>query len=292
MSDPNAGNPSPSLQFDQAVDAGAQPQDAQDGQPAPIITCSNCQAQIKTYYYNVDDNAVCAKCKQEIARTTGAQMGGKAWVNALLLGFGAAIVGAAIYYGVIAITGWQIGIVAFFIGLLVGAAVRKGAAGGGGRRYQILAVGLTYFSVGLAYSPLVFKEFMDGKDKKASAVVADTSSAADDEDADSVAADSAFADADSSEAEPRVQLAGASGGTGGAKQIGALGILVAIGATFLFIFALPIMVVVGSLPGGIISALIIGYGMRTAWRMTEGHVISITGPYKVGGQSQPAPATA
>ena len=157
MSDPNAGAPNEPLQFDRAVDADAAPDAQQDAEPAPFITCSNCQKPVKTYYYNVNDNAVCAQCKQVIARASGAQTGGKAWLKAAIFGFGAAIAGAVIYYGVIAITNFEIGIVAILIGFLVGAAVRKGASGGGGRRYQVLAIALTYFSVGLAYSPLVFK---------------------------------------------------------------------------------------------------------------------------------------
>ena len=82
-------------------------------------------------------------------------------------GLGAGIVGAIIYYSVIAIAHVEIGIVAILIGYMVGAAVRKGARGGGGRRYQILAVALTYFSVGLAYSPLAFKGFAEGRAKAA-----------------------------------------------------------------------------------------------------------------------------
>src|SRR5215213_9074108 len=82
MSDPTSGNPAEPLQFDRAVDANAASPDAQQAEPSPFITCSNCQTQIKTYYYNVDDNAVCAKCKQEISRASGVQSGGKAWMKA------------------------------------------------------------------------------------------------------------------------------------------------------------------------------------------------------------------
>ena len=67
----------------------------------------------------------------------------------------------------------------------------------------------------------------------------------------------------------------------------------ALGATFLFIFVLPIMAVMGSGASGIISVIIIGVGLRQAWRMTAGHVVTITGPYKVGGspEATPAPTT-
>ena len=66
----------------------------------------------------------------------------------------AAIPGAILYYAVIAITNFEIGIVAIAIGYMVGWAVRKGAGGRGGRRFQVLALVLTYWAVGLAYTPL------------------------------------------------------------------------------------------------------------------------------------------
>src|SRR5207237_1674878 len=73
---------------------------------------------------------------------------------ASLFGLGAGIVGAAIYYAVIALANLEIGIVAILIGYMVGYAVRRGAGGRGGRRFQALAVALTYLSIALAYAPV------------------------------------------------------------------------------------------------------------------------------------------
>jgi len=47
-------------------------------------------------------------------------------------------------------------------------------------------------------------------------------------------------------------------------------------------FALPVLTVVGSLPGGLISAAIIAFGMMQAWRMTGAPHVVITGPYRIG----------
>jgi hypothetical protein len=58
----------------------------------------------------------------------------------------------------------------------------------------------------------------------------------------------------------------------------------------LFVLALPLVVIFGSMPGGLISALIIGIGMHQAWKMTAPIQLAITGPFKVG--SDGAPATA
>ena len=86
------------------------------------------------------------------------------FVMALLFGLGAGIAGAIIYYAVIAITNFEIGIVAILIGYMVGYAVRKGAGGRGGRRFQVLAVALTYIAVGLAYTPIAMKGGYDEDD--------------------------------------------------------------------------------------------------------------------------------
>ena len=36
------------------------------------------------------------------------------------------------------------------------------------------------------------------------------------------------------------------------------------------------------MPGGLITAAIIGFGMHQAWRMTAAPQLTITGPYRVG----------
>ena len=51
---------------------------------------------------------------------------------------------------------------------------------------------------------------------------------------------------------------------------------------FGFFLALPVIVVFSSLPGGLISAAIIVFGMLQAWRMTMAPVLNVTGPYRVG----------
>lgn len=282
MTDPNARGPEP-LQFDHA----ATPDSSGEAAEKPTIPCSRCSKQLATYYYSIDGETVCAQCKQTAARSGEAQQGGGAFLRAALFGLGASVLGAVIYYGVIALTGFEIGIVAILTGFLVGVGVRAGAKGGGGRRYQIMAVGLTYLSVGMAYAPLAFKGFAEGKKNDAIVVAEDdreaVDSLAEDDEVDRErieedSAEAALAAADSGSVVANEAAVGPSG----------LGIALALGATFLFIFVLPIMMVVGSLPSGIISALIIGIGMRQAWQMTGGHVVSITGPFKVGGETPTA----
>jgi hypothetical protein len=61
-----------------------------------------------------------------------------------------------------------------------------------------------------------------------------------------------------------------------------------LGALALFVTVLPIFAVLGSMPSGLISALIIGIGMRRAWKMTAdtggetAGATVIAGPFRVG----------
>jgi hypothetical protein len=178
-------------------------------------------------------------------------------ITAGAFGLGAGIVGAAIYYAVIAIANLEIGIVAILIGYMVGYAVRKGARGRGGRRFQVLAVALTYASVALAYTPLAFKQVLD-TDRDPQKTTAATASV---EDSAAIATDSQPAET---------------------TRPSGRGALFALVFLLALIAALPVMVVIGSFPSGLISALIIFIGMRQAWLMTGVPVLQILGPYRVG----------
>ena len=149
----------------------------------------------------------------------------------------------------IAITKLEIGLVAIAIGYMVGYSVRRGSRGWGGRRYQVLALLLTYYSVGLAYFPLAMHEGRKTTEQEQQA---------------------SAPDAKPKEApEPAVKPARSDA-------------FLALGVLLLFCVALPVVAVVGSLPSGLITAFIIFIGMRQAWRMTAALPIEVTGPYRLG----------
>jgi hypothetical protein len=52
---------------------------------------------------------------------------------------------------------------------------------------------------------------------------------------------------------------------------------------------LPVLAVVSSLPGGLISAAIIAFGMQQAWRMTGVAALQISGPYRIAATPPPLP---
>lgn len=270
----DAGLPSPEgLQFDR-VEVG------QDGAPAPqagpAVHCSACKAVLTSRYYAVNGAPVCARCRVVVDSAAEQAASKRLFARAALFGLGASILGAILYYGVIALTGLEIGIVAIVTGYLVGRAVRQGARGHGRRRFQVLAVVLTYFSVGLAYTPVAMKELVShGAGQRAAHAAAPT------------ARDSSSA-TDSTAAMP----------AGGVTQAGApvpapsrskMKMLPALLLVIASIFLLPLVVIVASMPGGLLSALIIGIGMRQAWRMTGGRALQITGPFRIGDAPAAAP---
>jgi hypothetical protein len=149
MSEPNppiddgyedAGAEGDELQFDQAEPAN----------PTSIgVTCAGCKRPIEDEYYEINGKIVCTTCSQQIAASLRGGSGFARLLKASVFGFAAAVLGAAVYYGVQRVTGLNIGYVAILVGFLVGGAVRKGTGNRGGLLYQFLALILSYLAIGL-----------------------------------------------------------------------------------------------------------------------------------------------
>ncbi|MEN3338141.1 MAG: hypothetical protein V7647_1817 [Acidobacteriota bacterium] len=231
--------PHADLQFDTAV-AG------REG-PVGAVTCGLCQRIIQSEYYDVSGCSTCADCRGSMQALTETPGGVGPLLKAGAFGLGAGIMGAVIYYAVIAITGLEIGLVAILIGYMVGYAVRKGANGRGGRRFQVLALALTYTAIALAYTPILVKAVLQNRGPSHSA------------------------EASERPGPHPMSLP---------KAVAVLAGLIA---------AVPIVVIVGGLPSSLISALIMFFGMRQAWKMTAVAMLEISGPYRVGASPAGAP---
>jgi hypothetical protein len=149
MSEAPPAPPGPGgLQFDRAEPAGA---------GTPGLACAACKRAIGGDYYTAGPHPVCPECRGAILASLTGGSGFARFAKALILGAVAAAAGAGIYYGVLALTGYQIGFVAIIVGLMVGAAVKKGAEGRGGWRYQLLAMALTYVAIVSTYIPFILE---------------------------------------------------------------------------------------------------------------------------------------
>lgn len=263
MTDPGHPQPDapalPELQFDHVESTVG----TADGAPASSvegISCSTCGSTILDEYYSVGGKSICAACRTTVETTRATSRTPKAFARAFGFGLGAALAGAAVYYAVIALLDLEIGIVAILIGWMVGRAIQKALPGGGLRRYQVLAAVLTYFAVGTAYLPLVMGQARKddgGTTQDSTAVVAQQDTATVSPPA------TATADVDPS------------GKTGSGS------ILFGIGALVFLAFSLPVMMIFSG-GSGIISALIIGIGIRQAWQMSRAPALAITGPFRLG----------
>ena len=263
------------LRFDRAVDANT---DSAASAATATVVCKACGSTIKREYWHVNGVPVCGLCADAARRDGAVRPSALATLRAASFGLGAAIVGAIIYYAVIAITDFEIGIVAILTGYIVGWALHRGAGRRGSRPLQLLGVALVYLSIALAYTPLAIKGAMESS-KTSSTVSTDSSRAAPSSVSVSPAPDSVAV------AAPESAPVAAPADSVSANQVsfGA-----AIGGLLVVALVLPVMVIVGSMPSGLISAFIIFIGMQQAWKMTAARAVTVSGPYKLGTESQPA----
>ena len=115
--------------------------------------CKACGQKISGAHYRVNGVPACASCTQRL-RDQLPQDSHQAFVRAILFGIGGAILGFAIYVAFALATGWMVGYISLAVGYLVGKAMVMGSRGVGGRRYQVVAVLLTYVAVSLAAVPI------------------------------------------------------------------------------------------------------------------------------------------
>jgi hypothetical protein len=135
------------------------------GEPTDEPTaCAGCSAPLDAGYYRVDNRSVCNACYAVVwEQHFGTEGRGRRVRGALMLGLLAAGAGAVLYYGVARLTGYEFGLVAIVVGLMVGFAVRQGCRRRGGWTYQGLAMGLTWLAVGAAMALTFVDAAVSGK---------------------------------------------------------------------------------------------------------------------------------
>jgi len=254
--------PSPDeLQFDKA--------DMTEESTGPLV-CHACQRHLYDVYFEVDAQPSCEMCRYELETERSRGSGPGRFARTLVAGGFAGLVGAGLYYAVLALTGYEVGLVAIVVGFLVGFGVRWGSRGRGGWPYQVLAVTITYVAIVSTYVPFIFEEIqnMEATD------VAETS-------VPGVATEATFETPTEASAAP---AAGAEA-AGLEEEIGAGQAMAALALFGLFILAIPFL-------GGfenILGILIIGFGLYQAWKINAHQPLSIEGPFQVG-KTAPTPS--
>jgi hypothetical protein len=129
--------------------------DTAEGLVPGQVACAVCATPLTTEYHQLNGHAVCAGCRATADEERSSDRGISQFGIAAVYGLGAAIVGGVLYWGFVKVTNIELGLMAIAVGWLVGKGVMKGSNERGGRRYQVLAVALTYFSIAMSYGALM-----------------------------------------------------------------------------------------------------------------------------------------
>ena len=256
MTDPNT--PPGELQFDRV--------EGQSGQVSGGA-CAECGQPLRDVYYEVNGRVLCERCRRAAEAIWAAGSSTGRFGKAVVFGIAAAAAGSALYYGVLALTGYEFGLIAIVVGFLVGAAVKKGSQGRGGWQYQTLAMFLTYTSIVSSYVPLIIREalkpeqsaFQTGDTATIPPLSSDTAAAA-------IAVDSASHSLVVSDLETVSEMASAPSNP-------VLAILLGIG----LIYALPFLAGFQNILGLVIIAI----GLYEAWKLNQRAELRVAGPFKV-----------
>lgn len=132
--------------------------------PGPAMWCSECRAAMRTQYYALNERPICAKCRPQYAKLIERGVGPAAMRRATTTGLLTVVLGAAaLAVGVIIFPFLRLPIVVG-IGWFMGKRIMATVDGYGGRRYQYLAVGLTYLAISIgSLIPAVKRAYDDAK---------------------------------------------------------------------------------------------------------------------------------
>lgn len=237
--------------------------------------CQICGQTLGSTYYRVGANQSCPACaeKAKFQMPTDTH---SAFVRGIIFGLGGAILGLIAYSTFTIVTGIIIGYLSLLVGWLVAKAIMMGSKGIGGRRYQILAVVLTYAAVSMSAIPIGISFYMKEREAKKANLVQHPAAGQPDK---SGAGDGSGDVVEIPEAP--------TGDKSAAKQSAGA----AIGALLFAGLASPFIELQDPVHG-IIGLVILLVGIRIAWRNTAGVSTEILGPFNRTPASSSAPTSA
>jgi hypothetical protein len=224
--------PAEDLQFQNAQFTGDRP------------SCAICNNAIDDVHYRYAGHVVCESCVAQ--RTVSDGTRGGILVRSTLFGLGAALAGFGIYALVSLTTGYQLALISILVGWMVGKAMRHGAGGLGGRKFQVVAVLLTYGAISISYLPGLIRS---AQQRYASSEQSGNTAA------------------------PSTDLSQLPSGEAAKTVVTLIG----------FGLIMPFLYILDSPAAGLLNALIIFFGLAQAWRLTRGDPNTITGPFRLSG---------
>lgn len=232
--------------------------------------CALCQQIIGATYYRLNGSMACASCADR-AKSGLPVDSGSSYIKALILGSAAAFLGFLIYSAVGIMTGLEIGYVSLAVGFLVGVAMKKGAGGVGGRKYQITAAVLVYSAVSMSALPIYF---WTERDKFKSERPAQQQAA----------------NPGTHGTEPSDAASGGGAEKPTATESKPMSFAMAIGVLLLIGLASPFLGLASNPVSALIGLFILYIGINFAWRSTAAAPLAIDGPYDITPKSSTATA--
>jgi len=222
--------------------------------------CKFCGQSIAGKYFRINSGMSCASCAERASRERPTDSHA-AFVRAVLFGVAGALAGLIVYAAFGIITGLMIGYIALAVGFLVGKAMMMGSKGLGGRRYQIVALVLTYAAVALGEMSIGVYQLVK-QDKLTQAKVQQAAPAPQ-----AAQQDPAQAEQPAAQQEPQQ------------AQKSPMSLATAVGRLLLFGLAAPFLELQDGV-SGVIGLVILFVGLRIAWQLTAGKPrLQIEGPY-------------
>jgi hypothetical protein len=235
--------PNDSLQFDRA-----------EFNQSAAFPCAFCKTPIAGDYFQVNGQTSCPNCRDQLNSAMSSGSKSIRALRALAAGTVAGIGGFLIYWGVRALTGYEVGLISILVGFMVGGAVRWGAQIRGGLFYQLMAVVLTYLSIASNYTPDVLQGMRQSEAEQT--------------------AGAANVNPNAAAATPPAE-----------QNTQPLPLLIALPIAFIFSLAVPFLSGVGN----VIGLLIIAFGLWQAWVMNKRVPIQVSGPFNTGSAPPQAP---
>jgi hypothetical protein len=256
--------------------------------------CALCRQPVSGTYYRIRGAMACPACTQQVLLRKPEDTHA-AFVRAVLFGCGAALVGLILYSAVGILFHLEIGFISLAVGYMVGKAMMKGSGEIGGRRYQWVAVVLTYAAVTVSAVPVGIAQYMashkrtqqvrQGPALQKHSTTAPATAQGEARDQAAPADSGAAANADDSSrtgatAPSNASPSAPSAAPAPAKTINAGRLLRILILLLGYGLASPVLGVMSSPLSGLIGLVILFVGVRIAWQIAAGRRLpQIEGPY-------------
>ena len=248
--------------------------------------CSDCREALRQTYFALNERPICARCKPAYAEKIRRTDGPGAMVRVGLQGGIVAVVGVIVLIALISMFPPFRILPLIPIGYLVGTRMMKALDGYSARRYQYLAVGMTYlcfligFAVPAGFEEAKARERREAVRAKMQNTVATQTDALRDEMAQVGALPGSAEAAASSDGDGEEREQPATAQPAGMENLGP-----GPGLALVLFLLLPFIAVVQlGMSFSIVGMMSLGYALYQAWNQTDGQGmhLQLRGPFRVG----------